>query len=174
MDWFADMSEEDKSKYREFRRERSKERYRNSPELRERIKEDCYKRYLALREAVLSHLGGRCISEYCTSIGSDGLMGCNDSRCLQIDHVNSDGALARKSKGQQGATFYRKVLKCVPGIEYQLLCANCNWIKRHCKQELPQARIVSESSSVFIDSRKHRRKDSAGKFLPVNKEHSWQ
>src|SRR5882672_1972397 len=59
-----------------------------------------------------------------------------DFRALQIDHVNGDGYLDNidvslgKSHGRQtsGIAFLKKVLADKKG-SYQLLCANCNWIK---------------------------------------------
>lgn len=52
--------------------------------------------------------------------------GFSDLRALQIDHVNGDGA---KERGRNQA-FYKRIL-ADDGGRYQILCANCNWIKRH-------------------------------------------
>ena len=54
----------------------------------------------------------------------------NDSRALQIDHVNGNGADDRREFGEAMYTknFLKRVLAS-PG-KYQVLCANCNWIKR--------------------------------------------
>lgn len=57
--------------------------------------------------------------------------GFSDVRALQIDHVNGGG---RKELSKNGNTV--KYLKGVIDSflkkenKYQLLCANCNWIKR--------------------------------------------
>lgn len=51
--------------------------------------------------------------------------GFSDERVLQIDHVNGDGA----KDLDKWAQFLRKVLNAPDG-QYQVLCANCNWIKR--------------------------------------------
>ena len=50
-----------------------------------------------------------------------------DFRCLQIDHVNGGGYEERKR-----ISIVRCYKKIIAGeIDgYQLLCANCNWIKR--------------------------------------------
>lgn len=73
-----------------------------------------------LRDAIFDKLGNKCA--HCA---------CNDRRCLQIDHVNNDGYLHRKSKGRaHGSTrkYLREILHDVTGA-YQILCANCNIIK---------------------------------------------
>lgn len=68
-----------------------------------------------MRKAVITFLGGKCIK-----------CGFSDERALQVDHIDGGGAQERK-KGNS-STFYLKILKGTKG--YQLLCANCNWIKR--------------------------------------------
>ena len=57
--------------------------------------------------------------------------GFSDIRALQIDHVNGDGSKERKARKYKG-NFHAHVLKSFLAGEnkYQLLCANCNWIKR--------------------------------------------
>lgn len=76
------------------------------------IQRRCYQR---LREHALSFLGGECVR-----------CGFTDPRALQIDHVNGGGTREHRTIGN--SAVYRKVLAGEPG--YQLLCANCNWIKR--------------------------------------------
>lgn len=75
-----------------------------------------------VKAAALKHLGDVCVR-----------CGFSDPRALQIDHVNGGG---RQDAARRSAnTYYRAVIKTVPGETYQLLCANCNWIKRHENQE---------------------------------------
>lgn len=65
--------------------------------------------------------------------------GFSDWRALQIDHVDAGGCAERKKKGpknKQGYTFYRRVFEAPEGV-YQLLCANCNWIKAYENGERP-------------------------------------
>lgn len=73
---------------------------------------------MKLREKAIVKLGGKCIE-----------CGFNDHRALQIDHVNNDGYTERKLI-QTRATYLNKVIKDKTG-KYQLLCANCNWIKKY-------------------------------------------
>lgn len=81
-----------------------------------------------LREQALQYLGGKCANPVCGWANTDGSLGCSDFRCLQIDHVNGDGVKDRRKTGVS-SVFLRKVLRDTSGM-YQLLCANCNWIKR--------------------------------------------
>ena len=78
-------------------------------------------KYNALRLLIFTKLGGVC-----------NRCGFSDHRALQIDHVNSDGWKER-SKGR-GILYLKKVLNDAEG-RYQLLCANCNWIKRAERSE---------------------------------------
>ena len=97
-----------------------------------------------LRGEVFKKLGGRCSSAMCRWLNEDGSEGCLDERCLQIDHVFDDGYKDRQQqKSPTMVSIYRKVLADTIG-RYQLLCANCNWLKRWAHDEQRrQARDVS-------------------------------
>jgi len=59
--------------------------------------------------------------------------GFSDERALQIDHINNDGYKDAKKNGKGASWWYLKnVYKSLLKGEkkYQVLCANCNWIKR--------------------------------------------
>jgi len=60
--------------------------------------------------------------------GSCAQCGFTDIRALQIDHKNGDGSAQRREIGGLHR-MYRDILK--NPVPYQLLCANCNWIKRY-------------------------------------------
>jgi hypothetical protein len=68
------------------------------------------------RQKVIDKLGGKCVK-----------CGFDDFRALQIDHVNGGGK--RELRGMVHFSYLKKVLNDTTGA-YQLLCANCNWIKR--------------------------------------------
>lgn len=73
------------------------------------------------RGIVLERLGNRCVR-----------CGLDDQRVLQVDHINGGG---RKEKRElRGSWDYFNGLTKLTDEElfakYQLLCANCNWIKR--------------------------------------------
>ena len=76
-----------------------------------------------LRRRIIERLGGRCV--HC---------GFSDARALQIDHVNSGGQKEIRRGLGAGMSYYYRVLRDETG-KYQLLCANCNWIKRVEKKE---------------------------------------
>lgn len=62
--------------------------------------------------------------------------GYSDIRALSLDHVNSDGTTHRKSiKLWGGHEFYQWVKKNNFPSGLQVLCMNCQWIKRHEKHE---------------------------------------
>jgi hypothetical protein len=88
-----------------------------------------------LRKQCLDKYGNRCASTKCKWANDDGTLGCTDTRCLQIDHVNGGGCKERKNRVTV-LTFLKKVLADTEG-NYQLLCANCNWIKRKENNEEP-------------------------------------
>jgi len=101
----------------------------NTPELREKRIERLRGwrmthegTYAKLRKEVLSFLGNKCVT-----------CGIEDFRVLQIDHINGNGYKENKQFGKGGwgtVKYYRHIL-VVEGEGYQLLCANCNWIKRY-------------------------------------------
>jgi hypothetical protein len=57
-----------------------------------------------------------------------------DVRALQIDHVNGGGSAEIRGGHGAGLAYYLRVLNDTSGT-YQILCANCNKIKRHANRE---------------------------------------
>lgn len=57
--------------------------------------------------------------------------GFDDTRALQLDHVNGGGVKELRATGNK-KYYYRKALRELKSgnKKYQILCANCNWIKR--------------------------------------------
>jgi hypothetical protein len=80
------------------------------------------------RKEMLDTMGGKCIR-----------CGYDDYRALQIDHINGNG---HKERRLTGPVYWRRVLKSYLNNEkkYQLLCANCNFIKRYENDELGKAK----------------------------------
>lgn len=64
--------------------------------------------------------------------------GFDDERALQIDHINGGGSKDRGGKNTNigWARRYNAIINNETN-EFQLLCANCNFIKRHEEKELP-------------------------------------
>ena len=101
---------------------RKQRKYRLSD--KETLREKTIEKRRYLRAVILQLLGKKCCK-----------CGFEDSRALQIDHVNGNGRKDRSSKGS--LTYYYRVLKSIKRheLKYQLLCANCNWIKRYENKE---------------------------------------
>lgn len=68
------------------------------------------------RQQAIEILGGECSS-----------CGIADIRVLQIDHINGGGHQELLEKGSNHVTT--KIFRGETD-DYQILCANCNWIKR--------------------------------------------
>jgi hypothetical protein len=76
--------------------------------------------YNQKRKAALKLLGNKC--KRC---------GFSDKRALQIDHVYGDGAEERRQYGPRTIeVICEKIIGGEGNGRYQLLCANCNCIKR--------------------------------------------
>lgn len=76
------------------------------------------------RKEVIELLGGKC--KHC---------GFSDHRALQIDHVYGGGCKEKKTITKRYNAFVIKVVQS-GSDKYQLLCANCNWIKRYKNNEV--------------------------------------
>ncbi len=78
------------------------------------------------KKAIFDILGNKCVK-----------CGFTDERALQIDHINGNGHQDRKEKGD----YYGRILKELTTIpdKYQLLCSNCNWIKKFENDETPNS-----------------------------------
>lgn len=74
-----------------------------------------------VRRRLLDALGNKCVQ-----------CGFADWRALQIDHVTGDGRADPHRYGSRNS--YAKIVLANPD-KYQLLCANCNWIKRYEQNE---------------------------------------
>ena len=107
--------------------------------------------YINQKQIAYKLLGGKCSNPNCLVPG-----GCVDWRCLQVDHINS------KEKKKGAWNTYKEVIK--DPLKYQLLCSNCNWIKRYEKEEsslvidpftplppVPYERTITLDTSTWID-----------------------
>jgi hypothetical protein len=80
--------------------------------------------------------GGRCVR-----------CGFDDARALHVDHVHSGGSKELLRGWGGGMSYYYRVLKDETG-KYQLLCANCNAIKRFEEKE---ARGMTQHESYKVN-----------------------
>jgi len=104
--------------------QRKRER-RQSPEVRQQETDYNRNRRRATKQQVHDLYDNKCAR-----------CGFSDARALQIDHIEGGG---RKERADDKAyiTMYLRILK--NPAPYQLLCANCNWIKRIENRELGKA-----------------------------------
>lgn len=65
--------------------------------------------------------------------------GFSDIRALQLDHIYDNGSEHRRLIGgvrtRAGGQYYRWLRKNKFPEGYQVLCANCNWIKEHDRRK---------------------------------------
>lgn len=84
------------------------------------------------RKEIIKLLGGKCVNPFSLNHGDM----LNDDRCLEIDHVNNDGCKQRRewlgASHSSTGQYYNRILALIKNgsNDYQLLCANCNSIKR--------------------------------------------
>ena len=90
----------------------------NSDFIKKQVKDNRQK----LKEEVLSHYSPELKCKRC---------GFEDIRALSIDHTNGSGCLHRRTLKKCGGTeFYRWLKKNNYPTEFQVLCMNCQFIKR--------------------------------------------
>lgn len=77
-----------------------------------------------LRSQIINKLGRRCI-----------ICGNTNPIVLQIDHTYGGGEQERKSLHFNVYAYYKRILEEIGSSKYQLLCVNCNVIKRHENHE---------------------------------------
>jgi len=78
-----------------------------------------------LRLKVMQHYSSNLCCRYC---------GFNDTRALQIDHIDGGGRKHARSIGEHNLYSWLKKNNYPDG--FQILCANCNMIKRSENEEL--------------------------------------
>jgi len=114
-------------RHRKYRREHLKEAAGYSSIYLRGHRQDVIERRQKYRRKVLEKLGGKCVR-----------CGFSDVRALQVDHVHGGGCMELMELGHGRSRFYKEVLADSEG-RYQLLCANCNWIKRAENNEVKLA-----------------------------------
>lgn len=94
----------------------------------------------AIRQKIIQTLGGKCMK-----------CGFFDWRALQVDHINGFPGLGRLSNA---VLLLRDILESLSkkSNKYQLLCANCNWIKRYENQEHSLPSLYSDGGSVSLSN----------------------
>ena len=94
-------------------------------------------KYATMRRTFIESRGGKC--EMC---------GFEDYRALQIDHINGNGTADRKRRGP--AIVFVDIWRHDATERYQILCANCNQIKRHEKNEYSVGALASAPPKLAV------------------------
>lgn len=111
----------DKNRYPQIREKKSAYSKQYRVQNLEKIRERDRIRTSKVRFSIFEAIGAFCA--HC---------GFSDKRALQIDHINGGGNVERK-KFSNAWGFRKHVMANLD--KYQILCANCNWIKRWEKGE---------------------------------------
>lgn len=118
------------------------------------------------RLKLIKFLGGKCIK-------------CNfsDYRALQVDHINGGGVKELREFGSRHPRKYLAIIKENPD-KYQLLCANCNWIKKYEKNEIVKTSLeyvapdykskMYEAIGQKISNTKLKKEHKLGEALDFN------
>ena len=84
------------------------------------------------RLEIVKYLGGKCRRCGYGPVREDGSENpFFDPWVLHIDHVLNDGAQERALLKESGEEMYSFIAKHADSKRYQLLCANCNFSKKH-------------------------------------------
>jgi len=121
-------------KYVEYRKAYLKN-HKNDPVFRFKQRSYSNKKSFELKMALLTLIGTKC-----------GKCNFDDIRALQFDHIKGGGSVDRKLHA--GHNFYRYYLSH-PEIairKLQVLCANCNHIKRYENEEFRQPKYLASIS----------------------------
>ena len=91
--------------------------YQNRPKFKKYTHEYHYNKYRSIKDKLFDLLGIQC-----------SVCGFSDIRALQFDHINGGG-------DKTGRSYYKYISDPDIKLKLQVLCANCNWIKRHENKE---------------------------------------
>ncbi len=86
------------------------------------------------RDQAIEALGGKCVR-----------CGMSDSRCLQFDHINGGGTQDNKNTSAYARYKFIKENVAEAKKKFQILCANCNWIKRSENGEVRGEDLINKT-----------------------------
>jgi hypothetical protein len=111
-------------KNRERIRAQIRKRYHDNPT---KMVEGSRRRHLRYKVA--------CINHYSNGTMQCSRCGFTDIRALTLDHINGGGSHDRKYQKYKGSRFYLFLIQEKFPDGFQVLCMNCQFIKRHEKRE---------------------------------------
>lgn len=100
-----------------------------------------------LRTGIIEKMGGKCVR-----------CGFDDPRALQFDHVNGGGR--RLSGNFVNHRAYLKSIRDNKDGMFQLLCSNCNWIKRFENKEFNRRYTKEEERLAMLAAMNHLSDDN--------------
>jgi hypothetical protein len=112
-EYYRNWYKKNKTRIRKYKREMMRKLRAKNPE-----------HYRAQSRAAKKRLKDKVFDIY----GSVCACGFSDIRALTLDHKNNNGAEERKKIGERGV--YLRALRKEYRNEYQVLCMNCQFIKR--------------------------------------------
>ncbi len=102
-----------------------------------------------LRMKAIEMLGGKCVK-----------CGFSDERALQFDHINGGGNKLRAGSSGYYVHMYKEIIAGTHIHPVQLLCANCNWIKRTDNNEMHASNILHvKTFKIDKSALEHHRKE---------------
>lgn len=89
------------------------------------------------KDELYKKLGGYCCNCDGKNCWHEKKCDITDFRVLQLDHINGGGRKEEKKTNKYGSAKYSMYLK-IPNInnKLQILCSNCNWVKKHNNKEI--------------------------------------
>lgn len=120
-------------------KKRYKKKYNHEHRIERQIKQNV--RFREMRVKLILILGGKCVR-----------CGYNDFRALEIDHINGGGRADQEVHGGN-SKMYRHYIKNIKVAreKLQVLCSNCNSIKRYEQREhSTQIDIIEISKRLSI------------------------
>lgn len=135
-DYYQKNKEREKNRsknYYQTHLEQAKIWSKNSYEThKEKYLKDIKDKHDLLKRKIIGLLGNKCTNPFNIDHGAF----LSDIRCLQIDHINGGGHKERQQFKSPWAHYEFIFEQIEAGSkDYQLLCANCNWIKKYENKE---------------------------------------
>jgi len=118
-------TEKDRKNYRDWYNRNKKKTRKRKTELMRKYRAENPEKYrkqsrdakARLREKIYEIYGRKCVD-----------CGFEDARALTLDHIKNNGSEERKQLGERGV-YLRATNQYLPE-DYQILCMNCQFIKR--------------------------------------------
>jgi hypothetical protein len=124
-DYFKRYAEDHKEVLLQYYRDYGKELRATDPE---KLNQRSRNRRYRVKMQVIGILGGQCASPDCRFLNFDMTLGCKDPRVLEVDHINGGGRKEVEKIGYH--VMMRSIIEKGHQGKYQLLCRDCNHLKR--------------------------------------------